>query len=238
MHQLTVNDLVVDVHRKDIKNLHLGVYPPDGRVRVASPLNIDDEAVRLFVISKLGWIRKQQREFLSQPRQSVREYISGESHYFQGNRYLLNVVYRKGNPEVVVRNKSYIDLFVKEGSDYDYRKRVMTEWYRSELKVLAEPLVEKWKNEMDVPLTHWGVRAMKTKWGSCNIERGRILLNLELAKKPEHCVEYIIVHELVHLLERHHNDRFVELMDKFIPNWRLYLDELNALPLKHEQWEY
>lgn len=238
MHQITVNDLVVDVHRKDIKNLHLGVYPPDGRVRVASPLNIDDEAVRLFVISKLGWIRKQQREFQSQPRQSVREYISGESHYFQGNRYLLNVVYRKGNPEVVVRNKSYIDLFVKEGSDYDYRKRVMTEWYRSELKAVAEPLVEKWKNEMDVPLTHWGVRAMKTKWGSCNIERGRILLNLELAKKPEHCVEYIIVHELVHLLERHHNDRFVELMDKFMSNWRLYRDELNALPLKHEQWEY
>ena len=238
MHQITVNDLVVDVHRKDIKNLHLGVYPPDGRVRVASPLNIDDEAVRLFIISKLGWIRKQQREFLAQPRQSIREYVSGESHYFMGDRYLLNVVHRKGPPEIVIRNKNHIDLFVREGSDYEYRKRVMTEWYRSELKTLAAPLVEKWKNEMGVRVTHWGIRSMKTKWGSCNIERGRILLNLELAKKPQHCLEYIIVHELVHLLERHHNDRFVALMDKFMPQWRLFRDELNAYPLKHEQWEY
>jgi len=238
VHQITVNDLVVDVHRKDIKNLHLSVYPPDGKVRVAAPLHIDDKAVRLFVISKLGWIKKQQREFHSQPRQSKREYVSGESHYFKGDRYLLNVVYRKGHPEVSIRNKTYIDLFVREGSDVEYRKRVMTEWYRSELKVLAAPLVERWKTEMDVPLTHWGIRSMKTKWGSCNIERGRILLNLELAKKPQHCVEYIIVHELVHLLERHHNDRFVALMDKFMPQWRLYRDELNALPLKHEQWAY
>jgi len=238
MHQIIVNNLVVDVHRKDIKNLHLGVYPPDGRVRVASPLNIDDEAVRLFVISKLGWIRKQQREFLAQPRQSLREYVSGESHYFMGDRYLLNVIYRKGHPDVVIRNKTYIDLFVREGSDYDYRKRVMTEWYRSELRTLAAPMVEKLKNEIDVPLTHWGIRSMKTKWGSCNIEKGRILLNLELAKKPPHCIEYIIVHELVHLLERHHNDRFIAMMDKFMPQWRLYRDELNALPLKHEQWEY
>ncbi|MEA3326082.1 MAG: SprT family zinc-dependent metalloprotease [Chloroflexota bacterium] len=238
MHQITVNDLVVDVHRKDIKNLHLGVYPPEGRVRVAAPLNIDDEAVRLFVISKLGWIKKQQREFLAQPRQSKREYISGESHYFLGDRYLLNVVYRKGHPKVSIRNKTYLDLFVREGSDLAYRKRVMTEWYRSELKALAAPLVEKWKTEMDVPLTHWGIRSMKTKWGSCNIEKGRILLNLELAKKPQHCVEYIIVHELVHLLGRHHNDRFVALMDQYMPQWRLYRDELNAYPLKHEKWEY
>jgi predicted metal-dependent hydrolase len=238
MHQITVNDLIVDVHRKDIKNLHLGVYPPDGRVRVAAPLNIDDEAVRLFVISKLRWIKKQQREFESQPRQSKRDYVSGESHYFLGNRYLLNVVYRKGHPKVSIRNKTYIDLFVRDESDYDYRKRVITEWYRSELKNLVGPLVEKWKKEIDVPLTHWGIRLMKTKWGSCNIERGRILLNLELAKKPKHCVEYIIVHELVHLLERHHNNRFVAFMDKFMPHWRLYRDELNAFPLKHEHWDY
>ena len=238
MHQITVNDIVVDVHRKDIKNLHLGVYPPDGWVRVAAPLNIDDDAVRLFVISKLGWIKKRQREFQNQPRQSRREYVSGESHYFWGDRYLLNVIYRNGGPEVAIRNKTHIDLFVHEGSSYEYRKRVMTEWYRSELKALAEPLVEKWRTEIDVQLTQWGIRLMKTKWGSCNIERGRILLNLELAKKPQRCLEYIIVHELVHLLERHHNDRFVALMDKFMPQWRLYRDELNAYPLKHEHWEY
>jgi predicted metal-dependent hydrolase len=238
MHQITVNELLVDVHRKDIKNLHLGVYPPDGRVRVAAPLNIDDDAVRLFIISKLGWIKKQQREFEAQVRQSEREYVSGESHYFLGDRYLLNVIYRKGHPEVVIRNKTYIDLFVKEGSEYDYRKRVLTEWYRSELKILAEPLVERWKKEMAVPLNHWGIRSMKTKWGSCNIERGRILLNLELAKKPQRCLEYIIVHELVHLLERHHNNRFVALMDQYMPHWRLCRDELNAYPLKYEHWEY
>lgn len=238
MHQISVNDIVVDVHRKDIKNLHLGVYPPDGWVRVAAPLNIDDDAVRLFVVSKLGWIKKQQREFQSQPRQSKREFVSGESHYFLGDRFLLNVVNRNGRSEVSMRNKTHIDLFVREGSDYEYRKHVMTEWYRSELKALAEPLVENWKTEIDVPLTHWGIRSMKTKWGSCNIERGRILLNLELVKKPQHCLEYIIVHELVHLLEKHHNDRFVALMDKFIPQWRLYRDELNALPLKYEHWEY
>ena len=238
MHQITVNDLIVDVHRKDIKNLHLGVYPPDGRVRVATPLNIDDEAVRLFVILKLGWIKKQQRKFVSQVRQSKREYVSGESHYFLGDRYLLNVVYRKGHPEIAIRNKTYIDLFVREGSDVEYRKRVMTEWYRAELKAMAKPLLEKWRAKIGVPLTHWGVRSMKTKWGSCNIEKGRILLNLELAKKPLHCVEYIVVHELVHLLERHHNERFVAHIDKFMPQWRLHRDELNAFPLKHEQWEY
>lgn len=238
MHHILVNDIVVDVHRKDIKNLHLGVYPPDGRVRVAAPLNIDDDAVRLFVISKLGWIKKQQRELQAQPRQSKREFVSGESHYFLGDRYLLNLVYRSGQPEVSIRNKTHIDLIVREGSDYEYRKRVMTEWYRSELKALAGPLVEKWKSEIDVDLSHWGIRLMKTKWGSCNTERGRILLNLELAKKPQHCLEYIIVHELVHMLERHHNNRFVALMDKFMPQWRLYRDELNAFPLKHEQWEY
>lgn len=238
MHQITVNNIVVDVHRKDIKNLHLGVYPPDGRVRVAAPLNIDDDAVRLFVISKLGWIKKQQKVLQEQPRQSKRDYVSGESHYFLGERYLLNVVYRKGRPELSIRNKTHLDMFVREGSDYEYRKRVMTEWYRSELKALAEPLVEKWKTEIDVPLSHWGIRLMKTKWGSCNVERRRILLNLELAKKPQRSLEFIIVHELVHLLERRHNARFVALMDKFMPQWRLYRDELNAYPLKHEHWEY
>jgi len=238
VHHITVSDLVVDVHRKDIKNLHLGVYPPDGRVRVAAPLNIDDDAVRLFVISKLGWIKKQQREFTEQTRQSEREYVSGESHYYLGNRYLLNVEYRKGHPSVSVRNKTYIDLMVRPGSDHQTRKRIMTEWYRSELKRIAKPLIEEWSETIGVDVAHWGVRLMKTRWGSCNTDEGRILLNLELAKKPQQCLEYIIVHELVHLIERHHNDVFVGLMDKYMPHWRLYRDELNAYPLKYEHWEY
>lgn len=238
MHYITVSDLVVDVHRKDIKNLHLGVYPPDGRVRVAAPLNIDDDAVRLFVISKLGWIKKQQREFTEQTRQSEREYVSGESHYYLGNRYLLNVEYHQGHPTVSVRNKTYIDLTVRPGSDHQTRKRIMTEWYRSELKRIAKPLIEEWSETIGVEVNHWGVRLMKTRWGSCNTDERRILLNLELAKKPQQCLEYIIVHELVHLIERHHNDVFVGLMDKFLTHWRLHRDELNTYPLKYEHWEY
>lgn len=238
MHQITVSDLVIEVDRKNIKNLHLSVNPPDGRVRIAAPLKIDDDAVRLFAVSKLSWIRKQQRKFEAQPRQSVREFVSGESHYFNGERYLLNVIYQKGKSKVVIRNKTYMDLFVRENSDQQQRQRVVTEWYRKQLKAKIPDMINKWKEIIGVTLNDWGVRQMKTKWGTCNIEEKHIWLNLELAKKPDLCLEYIIVHELVHLLERKHNDRFVALMDKFMPNWRLYQDELNQFPLKHEQWGY
>jgi len=238
MHTLLVNDLEVEVHRKNIKNLHLGVYPPEGRVRVASPLTIDDEAVRLFVVSKLPWIRRQQKKFVEQPRQSEREYVSGETHFYQGQPYLLSVIYQRGWPKVILRNKTHVDLYVREQADINTRQRVMTEWYRRQLKAEAAPLMEKWQHEIGVEIDEWGVRAMKTRWGSCNIEQKRILLNLELAKKPVRCLEYIIVHELLHLLERQHNDHFIELLDNFLPNWRLLRDELNAFPLKHEHWEY
>lgn len=238
MHQITVSDITIDVERKDIKNMHLGVYPPGGRVRISTPLNIDDEAVRLFVISKLSWIRKQQRLFKEQARQTEREYVSGESHYLWGERYLLNVIYQKGNPQVVLRNKTYIDLYVREGSGQVQRQRVMTERYRKQLKAVVPDLVSKWEVVIGVKVNDWGVRQMKTKWGTCNIEAGRIWLNLELAKKPERCLEYIIVHEMVHLLERHHNERFVALMDQFMPKWRTHRDELNEFPLRHESWGY
>ena len=238
MHQLTVGDLVVDVVRKDIKNLHLAVYPPDGRVRVAVPLLVDDEAVRLAVISRLTWIRRQQTKFEKQERQSAREYVSGESHYYQGNRYLLNVIYRDGVPKVVVRNNTTIDLFVRPGSDTAQRERVMLAWYRRQLKQLVPPLIAKWEAIVGVEVAEWRVKQMKTKWGTCNPEAGRIWLNLELIKKPVACLEYIIVHEMVHLLERQHNDRFVAYMDKFMPQWRLVRDELNQAPLGHATWEY
>lgn len=238
MHQITVSDLVIEVDRKNIKNLHLSVNPPDGRVRIAAPLKIDDDAVRLFAVSKLSWIRKQQRKFEAQPRQSEREFVSGESHYFNGERYLLKVIYQKGKSKVVIRNKTYMDLFVRENSDQQQRQRVVTEWYRKQLKAKIPSMVNKWQGIVGVSLNGWGVRQMKTKWGTCNIEEKHIWLNLELAKKPDLCLEYIIVHELVHLLERKHNDRFVALMDEFMPNWRLYRDELNQFPLKHERWGY
>jgi predicted metal-dependent hydrolase len=229
---------VVDVVRKDIKNLHLAVYPPDGRVRVAVPLLIDDEAVRLAVISKLAWIKRQRAKFQGQERQSAREYVYRESHYYWGNRYLLNVVYHDAPPQVVVRNKTTLDLFVRPDSDTAQRERVLLAWYRQQLKAAIPPLISKWEPIIGVDVADWGVKRMKTKWGSCTIEARRIWLNLELVKKPPRCLEYITVHEMVHLLERLHNERFVAYMDEFMPQWRLFRDELNQAPLAHQTWEY
>jgi predicted metal-dependent hydrolase len=238
MHQITVNGLVVDVVRKDIKNLHLAVYPPNGRIRVAAPLRVDDEAVRLAVISRLAWIKRQQSKFDGQERQSAREYVSRESHYYQGNRYLLNVVYHDAPPKVVIRNKTTLDLFVRTGSDTAQRERALLAWYRKRLKHMIPPLIAKWEAIIGVEVADWGVKQMKTRWGTCNVEARRIWLNLELVKKPVHCLEFITVHEIVHLLERHHNDRFVAYMDKFMPQWRLFRDELNRAPLGHATWDY
>lgn len=238
MHQIRVNDLVVDVVRKDIKNLHLAVYPPNGRVRVAAPLRVDDEAVRLAVISRLAWIKRQQAKFEAQERQSAREFVSGESHYYQGNRYLLNVVYHDATPRVVLRNKTKLDLFVRTGSDTAKRERVLLAWYRKQLKAMIPPLITKWETIIGVQVADWGVRRMKTRWGTCTIEAQRIWLNLELVKKPPHCLEYIVVHEMVHLLERLHDDRFVAHMNKFMPQWRLFREELNRAPLAHATWDY
>lgn len=237
-HRIKVSGLVVDVVRKDIKNLHLAVYPPNGKVRVAAPLRVNDEAVRLAVITRLAWIKRQQLKFAGQERQSEREYVTGESHYFQGRRYRLNVVYHNGPARVSIRNNYTIDLFVREGSDTALREKVFLAWYRQQLKALIPPLLEKWEATIGVKVSEWGVKQMKTKWGTCNIEACRIWLNLELAKKSVQCLEFIIVHELVHLLERHHNERFTALMDGFMPQGRIYREELNRAPLSHENWSY
>jgi len=238
MYQIDVNGLSVDVVRKDIKNLHLGVYPPNGRVRVAAPLRVDDEAVRLAVIARLAWIKRQQARFDAQERETKREYLNGESHYYLGARYRLNIVEETARPKVVLRNKQYIDLYIRPGSGSEQRERVMTAWYRANLKGMIPPLIEIWEPIIGVEVTEWGVKQMKTKWGSCNVEAHRIWLNLELIKKPPRCLEYIIVHEMVHLLERKHNERFIELIDHFLPQWRQYREELNRAPLSHENWYY
>jgi predicted metal-dependent hydrolase len=237
-HHIKVSGLVVEVVRKKIKNLHLGVYPPAGRVRVAAPLHISDEAVRLAIITRLPWIKKQRAKFGGQDRQSQREFVSGESHYFMGRRYRLNVVYQKGRSRVVVRNKSTIDLYVREGSNTSQRQRVFLIWCRQQLKALIQPLIDKWESIIGEKVADWGVKQMKTKWGSCNPKAHRIWLNLELIKKPAQCLEYVVVHEIVHFLERRHNDHFGALMDSFMPQWRLYRDELNRAPLRHETWDY
>lgn len=238
MHQIVVNDLVVDVFRKKIKNLHLAVYPPNGRVRVAAPLHIDDEAVRLAVISRLAWIKRQQAKFAGQERQSAREYVSGESHYFQGNRYLLDVIYQDAPPKVILYSNTRLELHVRPGSSTPQRERVLLNWYRQQLKEQIPALVSKWEAVIGVEVAEWRIKHMKTRWGTCNIEHCRIWLNLELAKKSPRCLEYIIVHEIVHLLERHHNHHFVALMDQFMPQWRLLRAELNQAPLAHVEWGY
>lgn len=230
MGTLTVEDIEIQLIKKNIKNLHLSVLPPDGSVRISAPKELNDEAIRLFVVSKLSWIKKQRAKFKRQERQPEREFVSGESHYFLGQRYLLNVIYtNKRRQGAAIRNKTYLDLFVRENSGKEQRRKVMREWYRSELKVLIPPLIRKWEPQIEVKVESWGVKLMKTKWGSCNIAAKRIWLNLELAKKNPACLEYIVVHEMVHLLERLHNENFVAYMDKFLPNWRSIKAELNGL---------
>jgi len=237
-HHIRVSGIDVEVVRKDIKNLHVGVYPPEGKVRVAAPLLLDDDAVRLAVISKLSWIRRQKAHFREQPRQSKREYVPRESHYFLGRRYLLNIIEHAGRPRVEIRRSNRMDLFVPKGTDASNREQLILNWYRKELKAMIPSLIEKWQAVIGVEVVEWGVKRMKTKWGSCSAESKRIWINLELAKKPVQCLEYIMVHEMVHLLERNHTERFIALMDKFMPSWRLLRDELNHTPLSHEKWSY
>jgi predicted metal-dependent hydrolase len=235
---LTVNGIEVQIVRKDIKNLHLAVYPPDGRVRVAVPKHVTDDNVRLAVISKLRWIKKQQQDFKEQPRQSERQYLSGECHYVFGKRYRLELIERDGKPEVKPLRSGKLQLFVRPESSVEVKEKALNAWYREELKKVIPVLLEKWQPIVGKEASDWGIRKMKTKWGSCNIEQRRIWLNLELAKKPTECLEYILVHELVHLYERNHNQRFMKLLDQFLPNWRTNKKTLNTSPLSKENWGY
>lgn len=235
---IEVRGIAVEIVRKEIKHLHVGVYPPHGRVRVAAPLRLDDEAVRLAVVSRLGWIRRQQRSFEKQVRQSKRELVTGESHYFLGQRYLLDVVERAGSPSVQLADNTTMRLEVRPGADRDAREAVLLRWYRRRLREQIPGLVSKWEPRVGRTISDVRIKRMKTRWGSCNAEARRIWLNLELAKKPVSCLEYILVHEMVHLIERHHTERFRELMDELMPSWRIYRDELNRAPLAHEEWKY
>ena len=237
-HNITVSGLSVEVVRKNIKNLHLGVYPPLGRVRVAAPLAVSDDAVRLAVVGKLGWIKRQRAKFQAQPRQSQRRMVSGESHYFMGQRYRLRVVEGSTPMRVALRGKASLDLFVRPATSMERREELLQAFYRAELKKLIPTLLDKWQPILGVEANAWGIKKMKTKWGTCNIAARRLWLNLELAKKPIQCLEYILVHELLHLIERHHNDRFRSLMDQYLPQWQAHRDELNSSLLADERWDY
>lgn len=224
--------------RKDIKNVHLGVYPPTGRVRIAVPHRLTSNAIRMAVVTRMGWIRKKQRAYAGQDRQSVREMTSGESHYVQGRRYRLRIVEETGPPSVKLRAGRIIEIKVPSGTTARGRAAVLHGWYRNRLRDQVSELSAKWEPKIKVTAHSCGIRRMKTRWGTCNPQTGRIWLNLELAKKPALCAEYVLVHELVHLLERSHGERFVALMDRHFPNWRAARATLNAAPLANESWEY
>ena len=236
--ELEVLGMSVEVVRKDIKNLHLAVYPPNGRVRVAVPTRVSDDAVRLAVIARLNWIRKRQAALERQERQSEREMVTGESHYVNGRRYLLDVLERDAPFRVTIRNNRRLELQVRPGSDRERRARALWDWYRQSLRRQIPALLEKWEPVIGVRVAACGIKRMKTRWGTCNVESRRIWVNLELAKKPPECLEYILVHEMVHLIERAHNDRFRGYMDEFMPQWRHHRERLNRAPLAHEDWSY
>ena len=227
--ELTIGDLTIELVRKDIRNVHLAVLPPDGKVRVAMPLAVDDDAVRRLVIGRLGWIHEQQAKFAGQERQSRREYVAGETHYFQGRAYRLEVQeITSGANGVELRSNSFMTLYVRPGSDVAARARVVQGWYREQLKNQLPALALKWQGRIGVQARDWQVKLMKTKWGTYNAAAGRIWLNLELAKVAPVLLEYVVVHELIHLLERAHNERFRALLDQHMPAWRRYRDELNG----------
>jgi len=228
---IIVSDIPVLVVKKSIKHLNLGVYPPDGRVRVAAPLHFTADNIRLAVVSKLSWIKKQQAKFQAQPRQSKREMVSGETHYIFGRPYQLEVIERCGSDEIMLTNNHILQLFIKPGTSTEKRAKVLNEWYRHQLKSRVPELLNKWQEIIGEEVNDWGIKKMKTKWGSCNITKRRIWLNLELAKKPIECLEYVLVHELVHLLERYHNQRFIAYMDRYLPQWQKCRDILNSEPL-------
>ncbi len=235
--QLKLGEIAVDVVLKDIKNVHLSVHPPTGRVRIAAPERMNMDAIRLFAISKLGWIKDQQDNLLEQERETPREYLERESHYVWGKRYLLSV-FEADEPPSVQLNHSRMVLKSRPSTDDAKRQAIVEEWYRDQVKVAAAELIAKWEPRIGVAVERFYVRRMKTRWGSCNSAARTIRLNTDLAKKPRECLEYIVVHEMIHILEPTHNERFQTLMNQFMPDWRHRRQVLNRLPVRHENWAY
>jgi len=235
--QINLGNITVDVVFNDIKNIHLSVYPPDGKVRISAPTRMNLDTVRVFAISKLGWIKQQQEKLRGQDRETPREYLDRESHYVWGKRYLLRVVEGNVTPGTELKHNAMV-LRVRPGTDEEKKQAMVEGWYREQLKAAAADLIARWEPLIGVKVGAFFVQRMKTKWGSCNSIHRSIRLNTELAKKPPECLEYIVVHEMVHLLEPTHNARFVALMEQFMPNWRMFREQLNQLPVRHEMWIY
>jgi len=235
--QIAFGDITVDVVLKDIKNIHLSVYPPNGRVRISAPSRMRLDTIRVFAIAKLGWIKQQQKKLQEQERETPREYVDRESHYVWRKRYLLRVIEGDEAPSVALQHNRML-LRVRPGTDAKKKQAIVGAWYRQQLKKAVPPLIARWEPLVGVKVKRFFVQRMKTKWGSCNHRALTLRLNTELAKKPREYLEYIVVHEMTHVLEPTHNACFVALMDQFMPQWRFYRDQLNRLPVSHEDWAY
>ena len=230
-----IGDLSIQVTKKDIKNVHLSVHPPDGRVILVAPTATRLEVARAYAISRLSWIREQQQKLKNQARETPRQFIERESHYLWGRRYLMTVLYRDAKPCVTLDHKR-ITLTVRPGSDARRRAEVIHEWHKSILHEVVPRLIRKWEPKLEVKVADYFLQRMKTKWGSCNHKAGHIRLNTELVKKPKDLLEYVIVHEMLHLLEPTHSDRFMAILGEHYPTWREARAELNELPLTAEVW--
>ncbi|MBI9109970.1 M48 family metallopeptidase [Maridesulfovibrio ferrireducens] len=235
--RIDLGDIAVDVFHKDIKNIHLSVNPPAGKVRISAPMGMELDIVRVFAISKLSWIKKARKKMLEQERETPREYLERESHYLWGKRYLMTIIEENKPPEVSLAHNTLI-LTVRPGATEDKRQAVVDEWYRNQLRKKAAPLISKWESRLEVKVNRLFVQRMKTRWGSCNPQRGYVRLNTHIAKKPAHCLEYLIVHEMLHILEPTHNARFKMLMEKYMPQWEFHRKMLNRLPVSHVDWRY
>ena len=229
--------IYIDVVQKVIKNVHLSVHPPMGRVRISAPLRMDLDTIRVFVTSKLNWIKKQQHKIRSQEREAPREYITRESHYYLGRHYLLRVIEHDASPKVALKHET-MEMYIRPNTGIGKRQIILDEWYRQRMKETVPGLIAQYEKAMKVHVAEFGIKKMKTRWGTCSRRANKIWLNLELAKKPRECVEYVVVHEMAHMLKRYHNERFAALMDQYLPKWRFYKEELNRRSLRHENWCY
>ena len=235
--KIQLGEIAVDVALKEIKNIHLSVHPPTGRVRIAAPSHMSVDTIRVFAISKLGWIKKQQRKLQEQERETPREYLDRESHYVWGRRYLLKVAEGDVRSSVEL-SPNLLILRTRPCFDREKKHALLEAWYREQVRTALPSLLTKWQRLMGVEVKRVFVQRMKTKWGSCNPSTRSIRLNTDLAKKPRECLEYILVHEMTHFLEPMHNQRFIALMQQFLPKWQYHRETLNRLPVRHEKWSY
>lgn len=232
---IQLGEISIVVTRKDIKNVHLSVHPPDGRVTLAAPKATRLDVARAYAISRLGWIRDQKKKLASQAREAPRRFIERETHYLWGRRHLMTIATRDEKPSVVVDHKRIV-LTVRPGSDARRRAEVMHDWHKALLHEAVPPLIEKWERKLKVDVANYFLQRMKTKWGSCNCQSRNIRLNTELVKKPKDLLEYVVVHEMAHLIEPTHSEKYVAILDRHYPTWREARAELNELPLASEVW--